>query len=204
MVAPSTIKPSNKVRVVDDETSGPPRAEDLVRLSEPLAPVLVGELDGAVSAVVAGVEEFLLAALGRAIARTLGAGVVTVTGPTVATRTRLCCATDRELDADGLLADVRRSIAALPDATSSPPDVVFAYRDGPPEPSSGSLQLSGGPALGLLVHHADGTLQMDWWYDARRLSACTVEELAAQFQLGLIELTSESTPEAAPRHGHTP
>ncbi len=34
---------------------------------------------------------------------------------------------------------------------------------------------------------------MDWWYDMRRLDRCTVEELAAQFRLGLIGLTSEAS-----------
>jgi hypothetical protein len=35
---------------------------------------------------------------------------------------------------------------------------------------------------------------MDWWYDARRLDAATVEELTEQFPLALIELTSEALP----------
>ena len=40
-------------------------------------------------------------------------------------------------------------------------------------------------------------MQMDWWYDIRRLDRCTVEELAAQFRLGLIGLTSEAAQGAA-------
>jgi phthiocerol/phenolphthiocerol synthesis type-I polyketide synthase E len=48
-----------------------------------------------------------------------------------------------------------------------------------------------GHALELRAYRADGLVQMDWWYDTRRLDRHTVEELTEQFPLALIELTSE-------------
>ena len=51
-----------------------------------------------------------------------------------------------------------------------------------------------GHALELRAYRADGVVQLDWWFDARSFEAYTVEELAEQFPLALIELTSEATP----------
>jgi hypothetical protein len=193
MVSPLLTDPSNKLRVVDDEISGRPLPEDLVSVSAPLSDVLTAELDGAIAVIRCGVEEMLLAALGRSIARTIGVGVVTVSGLTTVAPIQLCCATDRDLDADGMLADVRAALTAPSHVTNPPADVVFSYLGMPPDPTLGSLQLVDGPALGVLAYRAGGLLQMDWWYDARRLEFGTVEELAAQFRLGLIELASEAT-----------
>lgn len=196
MISPLLTDPSNKVRVVDDEVPGRPLPEDVVRMSVPLSAVLTAELDGAVAAIRCGVEEILLAALGRSIARTIGVGVVTVSGLTTVVPIRLCCATARELDAEGMLADVRASLGAPPQLVHPPADVVFSYLGLPPDPTLGSLQLADGPALGVLAYRAAGVVQMDWWYDERRLEPSTVEELAAQFRLGLIELASEAGPAA--------
>jgi len=193
MVSPLLTDPSNKVRVVDDEVPGRPRPEDLVSMSVPLPAVLTAELDGAVAALRCGVEEMLLAALGRSIARAIGVGIVTVSGLTTVAPVRLCCATDREVDADGMLADVRAALTAPARVFHQPADVVFSYLGMPPDPTLGSLQLADGPALGILAYRGAGLLQMDWWYDTRRLETSTVEELTAQFRLGLIELASEAS-----------
>ncbi|TGD90470.1 hypothetical protein BayCH28_00980 [Mycolicibacterium sp. CH28] len=195
MVAPPATYPSSNVRVVDDEmTSGPSRPEDLARLSAPLSHELTAELDGAVQSAGIGVEELLLAALARAIARAVGIGVVTVSGLTTVHPMKLCCAIESGMDADALLADVRDAMSPAGNGAQLPADVVFSFLGLPPEPSFGRQQLAAGPALGVLAYRVDGTLQMDWWYDLRRLRGCTVEELAAQFRLGLIGLTSEATP----------
>lgn len=194
MVAPPVTNPSSNVRVVDDEIAGLPRPEDMVQMAVPLSHDLTAELDGAVSLAALGFEELLLAALGRAIARTIGVGVVTVGGLTTVAPIRLTCALERSVDADGLLADVRRALAELPQGTHGPADVLFSFLGMPPEPALGPLQLADGPALAVLAYRRDGVLAMDWWYDGRRLDACTVEELAGQFRLGLIGLTSELTP----------
>lgn len=193
MVAPPVTNPPSNVRVVDDEIAGRPRPEDLARLSAPLPCELTGELDGAVGFAGFGVEELLLAALGRAIARTIGVGVVTVSGLTTVAPIRLCCATERDLDADGLLAEVRQALT-VPQHTALPPaELAFSFLGLPPDPSLGPLQVADGPALGVLAYRCDDAMRMDWWYDVRRLDLCTVEELAAQFRLGLIGLTSEAS-----------
>jgi hypothetical protein len=193
MVAPVTY-PSSNVRVVDDEIPGRPRPEDLVRLSAPLSHDLTAELDGALDATGFGIEELLLAALGRAIARTIGVGVVTASGLTTVQPIRLRCADERDMDANTLLADVRDALTPARQLSNSPADVVFSFLGLPPDPSLGPLQLTDGPALGVLAYRTDGELQMDWWYDGRRLDPCTVEELTSQFRLGLIGLTSEALP----------
>jgi hypothetical protein len=167
-------------------------------LSAPLSHELTAELDGALEAAGVGVEEVLLAALGRAIARTIGVGVVTVGGLTTVQPIRLCCADERGMDANALLADVREALTPGRQLTNSPADVVLSFLGLPPDPSLGGLQLAEGPAIGVLAYRTDGELQMDWWYDARRLDRCTVEELTTQFRLGLIGLTSEATPVYAP------
>lgn len=166
----------------------------MVHMAVPLSHDLTAELDGAVAVAAVGFEEFLLAALGRAIARTIGVGVVTVGGLTTVAPIRLTCALERGLDADGLLADVRRALADPPHGTHGPADVMFSFLGLSPEPALGPLQLVDGPALAVLAYRRDGVLAMDWWYDGRRLDACTIEELAGQFRLGLIGLTSEVTP----------
>lgn len=195
MVAPLLTNPSNKVRVVDEEISGSPHPDDVVSYSAPLTDVVTAELDGALEVIGYSVEEVLLAALGRSIARTIGVGVATVSGLTAVHPIELCCLTDRDVDADGLLAGVRRALAAASQTGPAPgsADVVFSYLGMPPDSALGALQLADGPALGVLAYRADGVVQTDWWYDGRRLEPGTVEELAAQFRLGVIELTSEAT-----------
>lgn len=196
MVAPPVTNPSSNVRVVDEEIAGLPRPEDMVLMAAPLGRELTDELDGALEVAAVGIEEILLAALGRAIARTIGVGVVTVGGLTTVSPVRLACALESGLDADGLVADVRRALVAAPQGTHGPADVMFSFLGMAPDAAVGPLHLADGPALSVLAYRSGGMLQMDWWYDGRRLDACTVEELAGQFRLGLIGLTSEVTPAA--------
>src|SRR3569623_3504961 len=144
MVAPVTY-PSSNVRVVDDEIPGRPRPEDLVRLPAPLSYEVTAVLDGAVEAARVGVEEILLAALDRAIARTSGVGFVTVSGLTTVQPLRLCCADERGMDANALLATVREALMPARLSTS-PADVAFSFLGLPPAPSLGPLHLADGPA----------------------------------------------------------
>lgn len=194
MVAPPVTNPSSNVRVVDEDSAGLPQPEDVLVMAAPLSRDLTDELDGALHVAAVGLEELLLAALGRAIARTISVGVVTVGGLTAVSPIRLACVLESSLDADGLLAEVRNALAAPPQATPGPADVMFSFLGMAPEPALGPLHLVDGPALSVLAYRCGGVLQMDWWYDARRLDACTVEELADQFRLGLIGLTSEVSP----------
>ena len=89
---------------------------------------------------------------------------------------------------------MRRALAVPPQPAPAPAEVVFSFLGLPPDPSLGPLQVIDGPALGVLAYRSGDVMRMDWWYDDRRLDRCTVEELAAQFRLGLIGLTSEAGP----------
>lgn len=99
---------------------------------------------------------------------------------------------------------------ALQFAAQPPSDIFFSYVGTVPELSSGEgpvqfdidtavrETLPGlGHALQLRVYRTAGLLHLDWWYDRRRFDRSTVEELAEQFPLALIELTSEAIPPIA-------
>lgn len=162
-------------------------AVDLERLSVRLPAVLTAELDGAAAHLGVLDDRILLAALGRAVARTIGSGVVAVDVDSHIIA--LDCVMPSELDATQLLAHV---CAALAGATVRSPDQVpaelaFRCTVSPEEPLQGH-------ALELRAHRSNGLVQLDWWFDARRFEAFTVEELAEQFPQALIEITSEAIP----------
>jgi phthiocerol/phenolphthiocerol synthesis type-I polyketide synthase E len=98
---------------------------------------------------------------------------------------------------------------ALQLAAQPPSDVFFCYLAAVPEApyGAGPVQFDTdaampvretvpglGHALQLRAYRTGDVLQLDWWYDSRRLDRVTVEELAEQFPLALIELTSEAIP----------
>jgi phthiocerol/phenolphthiocerol synthesis type-I polyketide synthase E len=98
---------------------------------------------------------------------------------------------------------------ALHFAARPPSDVFFSYVGAGHELSPGEppIELGHDPAmpvretppglghaLELRAYRADGLLQLDWWYDTRRIERSTTEELSEQFPLALIELTSEAIP----------
>lgn len=142
------------LQIADFEAEGAPGVEDLHRISAPLSGVLSRELDGAAQHLGVPVEHLLLAALGRAVERTLGAGVIAVDvsrpmraefgtdlGRTVgalptARTIELGCVAPRAVDATQLLLDVR---AAMVDAVPSETgplrsELAFSYVGSVPEP----------------------------------------------------------------------
>ena len=184
---------SSPLRIADHETTDAPQAADLAKISAPLDSTLTGELDGAQWYLGLAGEEILLAALGLAIARTLGEGVVPIdvaghgAVPVSCTAARLATATET-------LRAVHRSLSTEPTAPKlaalPPSDIYFSYLGTEP-----GLR----HALELRAYRADGLVQLDWWYDTRSFDAYTVEELVEQLPLALIELTSEAMP-----HSDTP
>ncbi len=48
------------------------------------------------------------------------------------------------------------------------------------------------PPLELRVQRIDGVLHFDWFYDPARLDEYSVQEMAEQFPLALIEITSDA------------
>src|SRR5215217_2171134 len=69
---------STPLRIADHETVDAPAAADLAMISAPLNSTLTAELDGAQWYLGVAGEEIVLAALGLAIARTIGEGMVLV------------------------------------------------------------------------------------------------------------------------------
>lgn len=190
------------LQLTDYDAEGRPGVGDLEKVAAPLSALLTLELDGAAEALGLAADEILVAALGRAIERTIGNGALTVDVPGFGTSVHamtLPCAAPEQVDADEMLAGVHQALDALrvrrivhgvPDDPRSQPvsDVLFA--DGDTAASRPHL----GHLLELRAYRDGDVIALDWWFDTRSFEAYTVAELAEQFPLALIELTSESTP----------
>ena len=185
---------SSPLRIADHETIDAPRAADLTKISAPLDSTLTGELDGAQWYLGLTGEEILFAALGLAIARTIGEGVVPVDVAGHSGSVPLSCTSAGLATATESLSAVHRSLSDAPRtpkvAVEAPSEIHFSYLGTEPARRY---------ALELRAYRADGLVQLDWWYDTRSFDAYTVEELAEQLPLALIELTSEAVPQP-----HTP
>jgi hypothetical protein len=204
------------LRVIDHEVAGRTRPGDMERVSAGLTEILTSELDEAQRYLGFSTELILIAALGRAIARTLGEGVVAVdlpgngrpspepgADPTVVRFRSFCpvplaCVTEHKASANEMLGAVHCTLAAVPRQASEQPqplsDILFSYVGHVPEPPSDETRPGTDHALELRVSRTAGLVHLDWWYDTRRLDAYTVEELAEQFPFAMIELTSEAIP----------
>ncbi len=132
------------------------------------------------------------------VARAIGDGEICVDVHGHHHPIRLGCTTTRQFDATAALSAVHRALGAglhsVADGAVSPADISFSYLAAGPEPSVVDVIPAGGHALALRAYPGGGVLQVDWWYDGRRLDRTTVEDMAEQFPLALIELTSEASP----------
>ncbi|BBZ28365.1 polyketide synthase [Mycolicibacterium madagascariense] len=190
------------MQLTDYDVEGAPEATDLHLVAAPLSELLTMELDGAAGALELSGDEILLAALGRAVERTIGGGSIDVDvlgyGASLH-RVELACASPDVLDADKMLVGVHRALDSL--------TVRHLIRGVPADPRSqpvSSVLFAGGPTAATQPHlghvlelraYRDGdVLALDWWFDARSFEPYTVRELSEQFPLALIELTSEATP----------
>lgn len=183
--------------IADYDATGAPGAADMSRLSAPLSSVLTQELDGARQTLGLDIEVFLIAALGRALERTFGTGATVVDvsqahRPAALRQLALDCVPATEVCATDMLGAVNRTYTDARNSAASwqPADVLVsclavAVRDTHPDM---------GHAVELHTYRQDGVLQLDWWYDNRRFAPYTIEELAGQFPLALIELCSEAMP----------
>ena len=182
---------SSLIRIVDHESIEAPQTADLAKLSAPLNSTLTGELDGAQWYLGVAAEEILLAALGLTIARTIGEGVVTVDVAGHGGAVPLACTSAGLATATESLSAVHRTLAAGsagPKLAAQPPsEIYFSYLGTEP-----GLRHT----LELRAYRADDLVQLDWWYDTRSFDRQTIEELAEQLPLALIELTSEAMPPA--------
>lgn len=192
------------LQLTDYDADGRPRTDDMACHTSALSAVLTDELDGAATALGLTSEEILLAALGRAVQRTIGEGFTAVdvgrfddSSYPVA----LACVGPDRIPATDMLTSVHQSLAALTaqemvrpvaddPGTDPVADVLFSFGMPMPRPA--------GFGHFLEVHaHVDGNaMRLEWWYDPRSFEAYTVEELAEQLPYAMIELTSESAPVA--------
>jgi hypothetical protein len=191
------------IHVVDYETPDASRPAGMVRLSTPDTEELTAELDGATEWLGVASDEILLAALSRTIARTLGEGTVPVDiaseRGSLLDAMPLVCATAQVAGATEVLRSVHHALAgASESAADGMSEVYFNYLGEVPEESIPVPVQETPPGLGhaleLRVYRTDGLVHLDWWYDASRFDAYTVEELTEQFPLALFEMTSDALP----------
>jgi hypothetical protein len=193
---------SANLLLTDYDAVGTLRVEDLVKFAAPLSVLLTQELDGAAEVLGLMSDEILIAALGRAIERTIGEGLVALDVPSYGTGVHsmtLRCAAPAQTPADEMLAGVHDGLQALkvggivqgvPDDPRSQPVSELLFVEG----DTGADRPHLGHALELRAYRAGDVIALDWWFDPRSFEPYTVEELAEQFPLALIELTSEATP----------
>ncbi len=186
------------LRVVDrDIADGTSPVLD--KVSTPPSDEVTAEVDGATEWLGVAADEILLAALGRAIARTIGDGVVAVdvTGECrwLLHAIPLVCATVQQLSPTDMLGNVHRALDAVPAHAASVPSEVFLNYIGT-LPAGTTPMYETPPGLGyaleLRVYRTDGLLHLDWWYDTTRFDRYTVEELTEQFPLAVFEMTSDA------------
>jgi hypothetical protein len=186
------------LRVVDHDIADG-ASPVLDKLSTPPSDEVTAEVDGATEWLGVAADEILLAALGRTIARTIGAGVVAV-DVTGERRWRLhgiplLCACSQQASPTEMLRDVHRMLDAAP-APSTPlsPEIFLNYIGTLADGTDPSYETPPGLgyALELRVYRADGQLRLDWWYDTTRFDRYTIEELTEQFPLALFEMTSDA------------
>jgi len=171
--------------IADHATSVPLRPSDVATLSWGLDAVLAAELDQAQVALGCTADEILLAALGRAVARTIGDGMLAVDVAMTdgqSRRVAVPCVSQRGLSGSELLAAARSGAAKGSESANA--DVGFRY-------GRAGIATRGRHPLAVGVHRESaGGLRVGWSFDVRSFDDYTVEELAAQFPLALIEVTS--------------
>jgi hypothetical protein len=191
---------SANLQITDYDVDGRPEGDEIAVLSTVLSEVLTQELDGASAALGVNADDILLAALGRAIERTIGQGVAAVDLPghgRTMYSLKLSCVGPQLVDATEMLAGVhhmmaavslRRTVHGVPDDPHAQPlsDILFAYDTCEPEPAGL------GHLLELCAYRRGGVLVLNWWYDAPSFERYTIQELSEQLPFALIELTSEA------------
>ncbi|MBX7454456.1 hypothetical protein GR927_41305 [Mycolicibacterium sp. 3033] len=158
--------------------------------SSPPSSELAAELDGAAEWLGVRAEEILLAAFGRTLGRTRGDGAVAVAvrseSVAPAGAITLLCAAGRPMGPSEMLQGAHSALAdaLLPGAGEAHSPAEISLTVGEAAAGAASLQVH--------VRRGPGGLGVDWTYDAARLDAYSVEEMAEQFGLALVEITSDA------------
>lgn len=151
---------------------------------------LTEEIDGAAEWLGVHPEEILLAALGRTFGRTRGDGAVTVdvrTGRHPLSRpVSLLCAASWPMGPSEMLQGAHNALAAASGHSDVAAEIALTI-----DPVA-DTDAAGTTALEVRVQRIDGLLHVDWWYDTARLDGYSVEEMAEQFPLALIEITTDA------------
>lgn len=164
--------------------------QKLEKLSTAPTSELTEELDGAAEWLGVQIEEVLLAALGRTLGRTRGEGTVSVdvTGGHrwLCHPVSLICAASHPMGATEMLQGAHSALTGAPGRVTGESELLLNVA------LAGVPDVAAGRALELRVQRIDGLLQIDWFYDAARFDEYSVEEMAEQFPLALIEITSDA------------
>jgi hypothetical protein len=187
-----------RLRVIDHDIADGTTA-GLDKLSIAPSDEVTAEVDGATEWLGLAADEIMLAALGRAIARTVGDGVVAV-DVTGERRWQLHaiplrCATSQQASPTEMVRHVHSMFDARPThAASLQSEILLNYIGTLPDGITPMYETPPGLgyALELRVYRTDGLLHLDWWYDTTRFDRYTVEELTEQFPLALFEMTSDA------------
>jgi hypothetical protein len=186
------------LQLTDHVAVGRPDVAVLERVAAPLTVLLTQELDGAAGVLGLPNGEILVAALGRAIERTIGRGCVAVdvSGNGTGVQTMmLACSAPEQTPADEMLAGVHRALEApagepMAHGAADGPLAELLFANG----AVAAARAHVGHVLELRAYRDGDVIALDWWFDTRSFEAYTVQELAEQFPLALIGLTSEATP----------
>lgn len=196
-VAADITVPTLRMRLTDRAAVRGGRPGKPVKLAASLDDVLTLELDGAAFALGLAVDELLLAALGRTVARTIGEGSVAVDvvrdARSAPATVELTCVGERRLEATEMVRLVHFALCDMLDGRpvgGGAPEVFFHYAGTAPARSASAPLL--GHALEVRAYRDGGQMHIDWWFDSRRFDRATVQEFAEQFPFALIELTSEA------------
>lgn len=214
MVAPYLASPTEVLRplgefamatvqITDYDAAQAGASAGMAKVSTPAGDELTAELDGAAAWLGLPADEILLAALSRTFARALGEGLVPVDIASergcLLDAVPLVCVTARHAGASEVLAAVHHTLAAASERDeAASPQVYFNYIGELPAETVPVQETPPGlgHALEVRVYRAGGDVRVDWWYDTSRFEAYTIEELAEQFAISLVEMTSDALPPA--------
>ncbi|KMO81520.1 hypothetical protein BST22_03385 [Mycolicibacterium chubuense] len=175
---------------VFDRAAAPCSGAQRARCTTAPSSELAEEIDGAAEWLGVQPEEILLAALGRTFGRTRGEGAVAVdvrTGRQRQSRpVSLLCAASWPMGPSEMLQGAHNALAAASAHHGAPAEIALTIAPVADDDTAGTA------ALELRVLRIDGMLHLQWAYDAARLDGYSVEEMAEQFPLALIEITSDA------------
>jgi hypothetical protein len=175
---------------VFDRAAAPCSAAQRARCTTAPSSELAEEIDGAAEWLGVQPEEILLAALGRTFGRTRGEGAVTVdvrAGQQGQSRpVSLLCAASWPMGPSEMLQGAHNALAAASAHHGAPAEIALTIDPVADDDTAATA------ALELRVLRIDGLLHLQWAYDAARLDGYSVEEMAEQFPLALIEITSDA------------